>query len=77
MVRVERFWVCERPAAYRYTGWHWMTLLFVGLRLSGHIDWSWWWVLSPFLLLTTVEILIMLAIGWKCSSCGRRHKNPD
>ena len=22
-------------------------LLFVGLRLSDNIDWSWWWVLSP------------------------------
>ena len=24
-----------------------LTLLFVGLKLTGHIDWSWWWVLSP------------------------------
>lgn len=24
-----------------------LTLLFIGLKLSGHIDWSWWWVLSP------------------------------
>ena len=23
-------------------------LLFVGLKLGGVIDWSWWWVLSPF-----------------------------
>lgn len=25
----------------------WLQLLFIGLRLTKHIDWSWWWVLSP------------------------------
>ena len=24
-----------------------LTLLFVGLRLTEFIDWSWWWVLAP------------------------------
>lgn len=24
-----------------------LTLLFIGLKLTGYIDWSWWWVLSP------------------------------
>ena len=24
-----------------------LTLLFVGLKLTGYIGWSWWWVLSP------------------------------
>ena len=24
-----------------------LTILFIGLKLSGHIDWSWWWVLAP------------------------------
>ncbi len=23
-------------------------LLFVGLKLGGMIDWSWWWVSAPF-----------------------------
>ena len=23
-------------------------ILFVGLKLTGHIDWSWWWVTLPF-----------------------------
>ncbi len=27
-----------------------MCLLFVALKLTGHIDWSWWWVVSPKLL---------------------------
>lgn len=24
-----------------------LTLLFVALKLTGYIQWSWWWVLSP------------------------------
>lgn len=34
---------------------HWLTLLFVGLKLSGQIDWSWWWVLSPIVTLSVVH----------------------
>lgn len=24
-----------------------LAILFIGLKLTGHIDWSWWWVLLP------------------------------
>jgi hypothetical protein len=24
-----------------------LTVLFIGLKLTHYIDWSWWWVLSP------------------------------
>lgn len=24
-----------------------LTILFIGLKLTGHINWSWWWVLLP------------------------------
>ncbi len=24
-----------------------LCLMFIGLKLTGHIDWSWWWVLAP------------------------------
>ena len=24
-----------------------LTVLFVALKLTGYIDWSWWWVLAP------------------------------
>ena len=24
-----------------------LTVLFIGLKLTGHINWSWFWVLSP------------------------------
>ena len=35
-----------------------LTLLFVGLKLTGHIDWSWWFVVSP-------TILAIVAIGFE------------
>lgn len=25
-----------------------LLLVFITLKLTGNIDWSWWWVLSPF-----------------------------
>jgi hypothetical protein len=25
-----------------------LLLLFIGLKLGGIIDWSWWWVMAPF-----------------------------
>lgn len=36
-----------------------LTLLFIGLKLTGYIDWSWWWVLSPF----WIEFLIILVVA--------------
>ena len=35
-----------------------LTILFIGLKLTGFIAWSWWWVLSP-LLISNVEVLIL------------------
>jgi len=34
-----------------------LTLLFIGLRLTGHIDWSWWWVLSPMIILIVGSVI--------------------
>ncbi|MCQ2994046.1 hypothetical protein NLO95_07945 [Pseudomonas syringae] len=42
-------------------------VLFVGLKLTGFIDWSWWWVTAPFwgalalFLVGAVIVLIFLA----------------
>lgn len=33
-------------------------LLFMGLKLSHKIDWSWWWVTCPFWI-TPVSLLIL------------------
>lgn len=39
-----------------------LTVLFVGLKLTGYINWSWWWVLSPLLISTGLILLICLGI---------------
>lgn len=38
-----------------------LTLLFIGLKLTGFIDWSWWWVLAPVWV-----ILVLAAIFLGC-----------
>lgn len=49
-------------------------LMFVGLKLTGHIDWSWFWVLLPFLIKGTFILLVLAGLvfaikkkGWKPS----------
>ncbi len=45
-----------------------LTILFIGLKLTNYIDWSWWWVLSPLWIafaIFVVFMLILLAIAVK------------
>ena len=39
-----------------------LTLLFIGLKLTGTIDWSWWWVLSPMWISLAVAIVLAIVI---------------
>jgi len=34
-----------------------LTLIFITLKLTGYITWSWWWVLSPMLIPLALVIL--------------------
>ena len=38
----------------------WLTLLFVGLKLTGYINWSWWWVFAP---IWGVALIILVVVG--------------
>ena len=40
-----------------------LTLLFIGLKLTGHIAWSWIWVLSPIWLAWGIALLIFSIAG--------------
>jgi hypothetical protein len=45
-----------------------LTILFIGLKLMGHIDWSWWWVLSPIwipagIVVVVLVIMLIVALG--------------
>ena len=37
-----------------------LTVLFIGLKLTNHIDWSWWWVLSPLWIGFAVGVVIVI-----------------
>lgn len=39
-----------------------LLLLFIALKLTGHITWSWWWVLSPIWMPIAVAFLIVSVI---------------
>ena len=44
-----------------------LTVLFIGLKLTGYIAWSWWWVLSPIwisLALVAVILAVIFAAVW-------------
>jgi hypothetical protein len=50
-----------------------LCLIFITLKLTNYIDWSWWWVLAPiwiplaFVLFAWIVILIAIAFGAKIS----------
>ena len=37
-------------------------LIFLVLKLTGHIDWSWWWVTSPLWIGFLLALLIIILI---------------
>lgn len=48
-----------------------LTLLFIGLKLTGHIAWPWLWVLAPLwvplavvIVLAAITGLILLVVKW-------------
>lgn len=38
-------------------------LIFVTLKLTGHITWSWWWVLAPFWAPLAFVLALLAFIG--------------
>ena len=44
-----------------------LTILFITLKLTNYIDWSWWWVLSPmwlplFVILISAGLLSVIQV---------------
>jgi hypothetical protein len=40
-----------------------LTTVFITLKLTHVIDWSWWWILSPILIpLGVVAVILILAV---------------
>ena len=40
-----------------------LTILFIGLKLSHVINWSWWWVLSPIWISFLIVCAIILIVA--------------
>lgn len=40
-----------------------LTVLFVGLKLTGYIAWSWWWVLAPLWIPLALVLVLLLIVG--------------
>jgi hypothetical protein len=40
----------------------WLTLLFIGLKLTKVISWSWWLVLSPLLIVWALVIFVLIIL---------------
>lgn len=39
-----------------------LTILFIGLKLTNFIAWSWWWVLSPIWISTAIVVAVVAVI---------------
>ena len=46
-------------------------IMFLVLKLTGTIDWSWWWVTSPLWIPLVVFILILGIIGLIAVATGK------
>lgn len=40
-----------------------LTILFVGLKLTNYIDWSWWWILAPMWMPTAFALAIVAVVA--------------
>jgi hypothetical protein len=52
----------------------WLLLLFIGLKLADFVDWSWWLVLSPFLVKAFVVLLAATLEELEQLKHSRRNK---
>ena len=49
-----------------------LLIVFVVLKLTGNIAWSWWWVLSPIWI--SVILIVVLAILFALVGRGRSYQ---
>jgi hypothetical protein len=40
-----------------------LTLVFIVLKLTGYIAWSWWWVLSPLWISAIAWVLVVVGVA--------------
>lgn len=53
-------------------------LVLLGLKLSGQIDWTWWWVLSPYWIAPTFNLAVSLWNFFRSpESLSKKVREPD
>lgn len=40
-----------------------LTIVFITLKLTDYIDWSWWWVLSPLWIPFAIIVLVIVLLA--------------
>ena len=61
----------NNPVSIGFSGL--LTILFIGLKLTGYVAWSWWWVLSPLWLPSLALLsLIVIALSITAATGGGR-----
>lgn len=40
-----------------------LCLIFITLKLTGYITWSWWWVLAPIWIPISIIIVVFVIVG--------------
>ena len=40
-----------------------LAIVFITLKLTGYIDWSWWWVLAPLWIPIAIVMVIILILA--------------
>jgi hypothetical protein len=55
-----------------------LTIVFITLKLTSYINWSWWWVLSPSLISIGIVLILIAAYGgllfWRSSIKRRKRR---
>lgn len=53
-----------------------LAIVFITLKLTGYIDWSWWWVLSPLWIpfVVVMFVIVLLAMFTNGKFYVRRRK---
>lgn len=51
-----------------------LTVLFIGLKLTGYIDWSWVWILSPIWIMFILDTIAGIILAWMDSEEDKKYK---
>lgn len=51
-----------------------LQFLFIGLKLTDYIDWSWWLVLLPLIILGTINFIAIVIISYQYAKASPLEK---